>query len=309
MEDVQLLHQFLQRRSAAAAEDLFSQETPHAYAELARVTLAQIVFFNRRHSEDISRMTLESFMDRNKNSALRDIVYSLSQFEQRLAKHLSVVEIVPRRHREALLLQPEVVSAAILLKDRRDKCHVHQDNPFLFGRPHCPANSFYCGQDCVRVFAQKCGAKNPDSLTATELRRHIATACQILSMESDELEELEGELGLGLRTDRDFYRQTEAAGELDWICRMILAKEKPAAVNAARWKRNVPKLRWSKEEEAAVMKHFGEHIRRGLYPLMSLCQDCKDQEPALEDRTASNIQAFVKSRTPTWRNRRQDGQT
>lgn len=226
-EDVQLLHKHLEEKSAAAIADLKEHESPQAYAEVARVTLAQIILFNRRRAGEVSKMSLESFKKRDQTELHSDVAASLSPFEQKLAQHFSRVEIIGKRDRKvAVLLNPEAVSATTLLVEKRDACNVHKDNPFLFGRPQCPSMSYYRGQDCIRKFASMCGAKNPDNLRSTYLRKHIATVSQILNLKNNELDQLANFLGHDIRVHRDFYRLPEATIEMAKITKLLLAMEK-----------------------------------------------------------------------------------
>ncbi|XP_030251292.1 uncharacterized protein LOC115568284 isoform X4 [Sparus aurata] len=226
-EDVQLLHKYLEEKSAGAVENLKEHQSPQAYAELARVTLAQIILFNRRRAGEVSKMTLESFKKRDQTELHGDLAASLSPVEQKLARHFSRVEIMGKRGRKvAVLLNPEVLSAATLLAERRDTCDVDKDNPFLFGRPHCSHTSYYRGQDCMRHFAQMCGAKNPENLRSTHLRKHMATLSQILNLKNNELDQLANFLGHDIRVHRDFYRLPEATIEVAKISKLLLAFEK-----------------------------------------------------------------------------------
>ncbi|XP_062419595.1 uncharacterized protein LOC134132279 isoform X3 [Pungitius pungitius] len=226
-QDVQLLHQHLEKKSADAVEDLKKHESPQTYTELARVTLAQIIVFNRRRAGEVSKMTLESFKKRDQTELHEDIAVGLSPFEQKLAKHFSRVEMLGKRGRKvAVLLNPEVVSATTLLADKRDSCNVHRDNPFLFGKPRCPPSSYYRGQDCIRGFASRCGAKNPEYLKSTHLRKHVATLSQILNLKNNELDQLANFLGHDIRVHRDFYRLPEATIEMAKISKLLLAMEK-----------------------------------------------------------------------------------
>ncbi|XP_030294982.1 uncharacterized protein LOC115594830 isoform X4 [Sparus aurata] len=226
-EDVQLLHKYLEEKSAGAVENLKEHQSPQAYAELARVTLAQIILFNRRRAGEVSKMTLESFKKRDQTELHGDLAASLSPVEQKLARHFSRVEIMGKRGRKvAVLLNPEVLSAATLLAEKRDTCDVDKDNPFLFGRPHCSHTSYYRGQDCMRHFAQMCGAKNPENLRSTHLRKHMATLSQILNLKNNELDQLANFLGHDIRVHRDFYRLPEATIEVAKISKLLLAFEK-----------------------------------------------------------------------------------
>ncbi|XP_057692100.1 uncharacterized protein LOC130915906 isoform X1 [Corythoichthys intestinalis] len=226
-EDVQKLHKYLEENSAIAIHNLKKHESPQAYGELARLTLSQIILFNRRRAGEVSKMSLESFKKRDQTELHGDVAASLSLFEQKLARHFSRVEIMGKRGRKvAVLLNPEVVCATTLLVEKRQMCNVHKDNPFLFGRPECPFTSHYRGQDCVRTFARLCGAKNPQYLRSTQLRKHIATQSQILNLKNNELDQLANFLGHDIRVHRDFYRLPEATIEVAKITKILLAMEK-----------------------------------------------------------------------------------
>lgn len=66
----------------------------------------------------------------------------------------------------------------ILLK--RNSFNVPNSNPYVFGK--CRKDGFLRGCDCLRTVARKCGAKKPENLTSTRLRKHIATVSQILNL-------------------------------------------------------------------------------------------------------------------------------
>ncbi|MED6265607.1 hypothetical protein CHARACLAT_027247, partial [Characodon lateralis] len=57
--------------------------------------------------------------------------------------------------------------------------------------------------------------------------------------------------------------------------------------------RRAKKYPWSPVEVAAVMRHFGKHIKKGKLATMIECQQCKKAEdPALADCSIQNIQDF-----------------
>ncbi|XP_073719998.1 uncharacterized protein [Misgurnus anguillicaudatus] len=225
--DVQLLHQCLEKKSADAFENLKNHESSQAYAELAKVTLAQVIIFNRRRAGEVSKMTLECFMKRDQTELHEDIALGLSPFEQKMSKHFSRVEIMGKKGRKvAVLLSPDLVGAIQLLVDKRDSCEVDGDNPFLFARPKCSATSFFRGQDCIRLFANQCGAQNPEYLRSTQLRKQVATMSQILNLKDNELDQLANFLGHDIRVHRDYYRLPDATIEIAKISKLLLAMEK-----------------------------------------------------------------------------------
>ncbi|XP_034029013.1 uncharacterized protein LOC117512882 [Thalassophryne amazonica] len=226
-KDVQLLHKYLEKKSADALNGLRLHESPQAYGELARVVLTQIIVFNRRRAGEVSKMTLESFRKRDQTELHDDIAAGLSPFEQKMSKYFSRVEIMGKRGRKvAVLLNPDIVSALTLLVDKRDACEVDSDNPYLFGRPKCLSSSFYRGQDCIRVFAAQCGAQHPEYLRSTQLRKHVATMSQILNLKDNELDQLANFLGHDIRVHRDYYRMPDATIQIAKMSKLLLAMEK-----------------------------------------------------------------------------------
>ncbi|KAL1250967.1 hypothetical protein QQF64_018763 [Cirrhinus molitorella] len=226
-QDVQLLHQYLEDKSAEAFESLRNHESSQTYAELAKVTLAQVIMSNRCCAGKVSKMTLECFKKRDQTELHEDMALGLSPFEQNMSKHFSRVEIMGNKGRNvAILLNPELVRATELIVEKRAACEVDKDNPFLFGRPKCKPSSFFRGQDCVRLFASQCGAKNPGYLKSTQLCKQVATISQILHLKDNEPDQLANFLGHDIRVDRDYYRTPDATIEIAKISKLLLAKEK-----------------------------------------------------------------------------------
>lgn len=71
-----------------------------------------------------------------------------------------------------------------------------------------------------------CGAKNPEYLRSTHLRKHIATLSQVLNLKNNELDQRANFFGHNIRVHRDFYRLPEATTEMAKISKLLLAMEK-----------------------------------------------------------------------------------
>ncbi|XP_048855405.1 uncharacterized protein LOC125739885 [Brienomyrus brachyistius] len=224
-EDVKLLHRHLQKSANDAICSLKEAATPQSYAELAKVTLSQIIVFNRRRSGEVSKMRIQSFHERDQTDLHEDIAMGLSETEQKLCNYFSRIEFVGKRGRKvAVLLTPIMVDALSLLVSKRPECGVCDTNVFLFARPK--SLSYYRGQDCLRIHASRCGAKNPEHLRSTQLRKHVATLSQVLNLKNNELDQLADFLGHDLRVHRDFYRLPVPTTQLAKISKLLLTMEK-----------------------------------------------------------------------------------
>ncbi|XP_067310638.1 uncharacterized protein [Pseudorasbora parva] len=224
-QDVQFLHTHLEQAAKATFDKLKKEASPQSYADLAKATLAQAIVFNRRRAGEVSKMRLKNFIERDKSPLHVDVSLGLTQFEKKLCKHFTRVEIRGKRGRKvAVLLTPQMVESLNLLVSRRIECGVQDVNIFLFARPKC--SSYYRGQDSLRLHAEKCGAKKPEYLRSTQLRKHVATLSQILNLKDNELDQVADFLGHDIRVHRDHYRLPEATIQLAKISKLLLAMDK-----------------------------------------------------------------------------------
>lgn len=155
----------------------------------------------------------------------KDVAVGLTASEQKLCAHFSRVEIRGKSGRKvAVLLSPDMLDALTLLISKRQECGVSQDNTFLFARPSCLTS--YRGQDCLRIYADECGAQNPELLQSTQLRKHVATLSKVLNLKNHELDQVAGFLGHDICVHREYYRLPEATTQLAKISKLLLAMEK-----------------------------------------------------------------------------------
>lgn len=170
-------------------------------------------------------MCLKNFYERDKSPLHVDVSLGLTKFEKKLCEHFSRVEIMDENGREvAVLLTPDMEDSLNLLLVRRMECGVQDTNIYLFARPEC--SSYYSGQASLRLHAEKCGAKNPEYLCTTQLRKHIATLSQILNLKDNELDQVADFLGHDIRVHGNSCRLPEATVRLAKISKLLLAMDK-----------------------------------------------------------------------------------
>ena len=224
-EDVQKLHQFLEKNAQCATFKLEEEANAQNYAKLSKVLLTQIIVFNRRRAGEVSKMPLKSFLERDNTRLHDDVSYGLSDIEKRLCNYFSRVELMGKRGRKVAVLLPQsVVNGLTLLTEKRQECGVTDSNQFLFARPKAP--SHYRGHDCLRDFSTQCDAKYPEHLRSTQLRKHVATLSQVLNLKDNELDQIADFLGHDIRVHRDFYRLPVPTMQLAKISKLLLSIEK-----------------------------------------------------------------------------------
>lgn len=224
-QDVSLLHNFLATESAKWIKDLKDNPNSTNFGNLAKVTLTQLVLFNRKRQGEVSKMNLEVFTSRNHEELNPDIMMGLTEFEQKLAKHFERVEIRGKRSRMVpVLLTPNMIAAMELLVENRNQCQVLRENEYLFARPG--VLSHFRGSDCFRMFAKQCGAQHPEALTSTRLRKQVATLSTVLNLKENEMDQLATFLGHDIRVHREFYRLPESTLQLAKVSKLLIAMEK-----------------------------------------------------------------------------------
>lgn len=223
-DDVQKMHAYLSQAQTEWYNSLSKSPSTKAWMELAKVSLAQIILFNRRREGEVASMSLSAFSSRDSSDPHEDVDWALSEVEKKLCRHFSRVVIRGKRGRPVpILLTPQMLGALELLVEQREACGVLKDNDYMFARPE--AMTHFRGSDCLRGFANVCGAKCPRALTSTKLRKHAATLSTVLNMTDTEMDQLANFLGHDIRVHREFYRLPEKTLQLAKISKVLMALE------------------------------------------------------------------------------------
>ncbi|CAH0549886.1 unnamed protein product [Brassicogethes aeneus] len=85
----------------------------------------------------------------------------------------------------------------------------------------------------MRKYAKQCGAKNPELLTSCRLRKHIATVTQILSLKTNEIDQLAKFMGHTSKTHENFYKLPQDIYQVAKVSKILQLMEKG---NAAEFK-------------------------------------------------------------------------
>ncbi|XP_068449524.1 uncharacterized protein [Clinocottus analis] len=225
--DVQALHSYLDAQQLRSRSELLREPTPRKWALLTRLTLAQVVLFNRHAAGDVAETSLSAYLStdppEDDGSAA---AAALSQLERELCRGVSGIRVLRAKGEEVtVLLTPLMRRALDLLVAKRRECRVPSCNAFLFGRPL--ALDHFRGEDAVQFFARFCGAESPGSLTSPKLREQTGALSQVLNLRRAELKRLTGLLGCDKVTvDWRFYRRPGGTLPLAKICKMLIALER-----------------------------------------------------------------------------------
>ncbi|KAK1877482.1 UvrABC system protein B [Dissostichus eleginoides] len=237
-EDVKMLDLHMENVKIVAERMLRLCPSSSNYATLANVTLAQVIIFNRRREGEVSRMELATFQGRKKAEVNEDMAECLTPLEKQMCDFFIRVEIRGKRERGMpVLLKPSMVTAMELLAGTREMCGISKENIYMFARPG--ALSAYRGGECITKFARESGAKQPEVLTSTRLRKHIATMSQVLNLKENEADQLADFLGHDIRVHRQYYRLPQGTLQLAKMSKIHLVTVTPIVMQMIKEKFNV----------------------------------------------------------------------
>ncbi|XP_035984611.1 uncharacterized protein LOC118558233 isoform X1 [Fundulus heteroclitus] len=221
-EDVVRLHNHIDTERPKYRSNLETAPNKRNWLNLAKLTLCEVIVFNRRREGEVSKMSLNDFMLRNTFASNPDLDLALTDMEKKLCKYFERVEIKGKRDRKVpVLLSPDMVSSIQMLVRYRRQCDVPDENVYLFGRPE--AESHLRGSDAIRAIACECGVKDPQTLTSTRLRKQMATMSQVLNLKENEEDCLAGFMGHNIRVHRQYYRLPEGTLQVAKVAKLLMA--------------------------------------------------------------------------------------
>ena len=224
-EDIKLFSNFLDLKLEACVKTLREEKNLHNYQQLNYVTLCKAITFNKRRGGETSRLKMINYESKPLWGAHtnKDIFESLDEFEKKLVQNLDMLKMVGKRNRHVpLILTPPLKEAMQLLYESRHEVGILKENPYFFA--NC-RTGYICHSTIMKKFAKSSGAKKPDLITSTNLRKYCATVSQLLALNNEELEWLANHLGHDITVHRNYYRLREDSLELGKVSRILYAAD------------------------------------------------------------------------------------
>jgi len=225
--DIKLFRDYLIKVQNNCVKDL--KNDPHnlkSYRELQESILAQLILLNRRRSGEVQRILLETYNSAPSELCLEEVELSLSVIEQQITKQFKRILIRCKRGRGVPVFFTPNMQKVIkcILQIRNVTNFIDKENPYLFALPFLM--SCLRGSDAIRKFSNECGAKNPENITSTRLRKQVATVAQLLNLSEGDIEQLSTFLGHSKEVHKSFYRLSESAFQVAKVSKLLLMMEK-----------------------------------------------------------------------------------
>lgn len=252
-EDVMKLQKVLKSTEEEAKDKLLNGPNPTAYETLSECLLAQIILFNRRRQGEAAKMPLVTYRDRAAEQPNEDIMKCLSRLEKDLSHEFTRLVVRGKRGRKVPVLLTKGMTSSLdfLIENRGVERDILESYEYVFARQN--TDSHIRGSDCLRKYAALSGAKRPETLTSTQLRKHVATLSQIMNLKDNESDQLAKYMGHDIRVHREYYRLTENTLQLAKMSKLLMAIELGTDVYRGK---SLEELDLDLESECKMRKRF-----------------------------------------------------
>lgn len=201
--------------------------TVENFAELAQCALTQVVLYNRRRPGETQFFKAGAYRKRlmHGRQAQPEVLNALSLSERVSIDRLSLIYIRGKRDRGVSVVLTNNMTESITIlcnESNRKVASVNPQNLYIFATNHFDGQGPQRSHDCLRRFAKECNAQYPQTLTATSLRKQIATMCQLLNLKNHELEQLTHHLGHDISVHRQYYRLPNEAIVLAKVSKLLM---------------------------------------------------------------------------------------
>ncbi|KAM0735787.1 hypothetical protein ACS0PU_009748 [Formica fusca] len=227
--DIIKLHNFLKQERETAYNSLKENFSYDAWLSLTKATLTSIQVFNRRRAGEIQRTLIEDYKAyQGINYETHDMYKALSIRAKEIAKKYVRFTLRGKLGRTVpVLLTEELRDCIEMILKYRKAAKVSSKNPYLFGLPSLKKDKhrYLLACDLLRQYAMESGAENPETIRATELRKHIATICVHYNLSENEISTLANFMGHADKIHLSHYRQPVIEKEILEISQYLEAAQ------------------------------------------------------------------------------------
>lgn len=179
-EDIRKLKNDTEQQAEESYEELKLSRSESAYKTLVETTLVLSILHNRKRVGDIQYLDLNTYsqqisLDNAEGTVQTEMAASLTENEKILTQHYKIITTIGKGSKRVTFLIPKHMQNyfAMIYKLRTSTAWFPADNVYLFTLPH--STRWLNGCTVINKYAIKCGAKKPELLTSSRLRKHIAT--------------------------------------------------------------------------------------------------------------------------------------
>lgn len=186
-----------------------------------------LILLNRRRIGELQRMTVNAYTSNITNKTSSEFDSCISDSEKILMNSFKRIVIRGKRGRgvPVLFTSDMEKSTNLMLQVRHH--FIEENNLFLFA--NSKVTTAINGYKAIYKHVRIAGVKNPQSLTSTKLRKHLATMSQLINLSTQDLEQLDTFMGHTSDIHKVYYRLPNDVYQLAKVLKLLLLNERGAA--------------------------------------------------------------------------------
>lgn len=213
LTDIQKLTKYLVERRREAYNKLHNIGYDFVtWKKLAETTLISILLLNRRRPGELERLKLVHYnsLEKINEKTNFDLYKKLNNNSKIIARKYSRILIRGKKNKKIVpvLLDREMDDSIKLILYYRKNAGIPSHNPYVFALPSVGQYLKWIDAcHLLRKFAKDAKVDMPDTIRATELRKHIATTGISLNLSNNEVQNLSNYMGHDIKIHLGTYRQ------------------------------------------------------------------------------------------------------
>ncbi|KAL1454610.1 hypothetical protein WDU94_010826 [Cyamophila willieti] len=220
-KDVKLLNDYLSETIEQCMKRLKNEFQISAWKLLGKALMVTLLVFNRRRVGDMENLLIEDMKKKHEIDKEADYYNQLTVLEKSLAGNFFRVPMEGKRTRDLfLLVSKEIYSKIEYFLELRKEAGVKNTNKYLFGLKE---SSTLSATHALLYFSRKCGAKNPETLKSSLLRKSIATFSQLLHLKENEMHNLADFMGHNFQIHSEYYRLPNEVTQMCHLSKLLVA--------------------------------------------------------------------------------------
>lgn len=246
-EDVKRLSQYLETQRTECFNELSKKYSFKNWLLLNQLTMVSVIVYNRRRVGDTQNILDDDFAQKEViNESNNEVLFStLSEHSKQIANQFSRMQVRGKKSRTVpVLLKADVDNCIELLNSHRQEAGISSDNNFLFALPSKTDEPKVVNAGRIlNKFAKNCGATNPSRMTATNLRKHLATVCVSMNLNLTSVADVANFMGHAEKVHREYYRQNTIERQIVQMSQVLEAAQGNISVgdeNRVGHKRKIP---------------------------------------------------------------------
>ncbi|XP_043469660.1 uncharacterized protein LOC122503251 [Leptopilina heterotoma] len=216
VDDISNLISYLTKLRDESFQSLQKTFSIENWKILSESVLIYLMVFNRRRRGEMQFLTVEDFNNRLEIDESDDLYKYLPERGKQASSEYKRLLIRGKKDRPVpVLICQRSLECMLLLKKFRKDAGIHKKNTYFFAVPGKDINRFKSLEACdlLRKYSNLCGAKKPETLRGTALRKHLATTCS-LNYSEKRISTVAKFMGHDLKIHKEIYQQPTAATDI-----------------------------------------------------------------------------------------------